>query len=73
MSVIGLFSLVPFHTTQAQNTLSSLVTNIQNSGYYENQVPFTSLTVTEIVEGIIVFSCILVPTCRYSHFHDLAQ
>ena len=28
-----------------------------------------SLIVTEIV----VFSCILIPICRYSHFHDLAQ
>ena len=28
--------------------------------------------VTDIVRWVIVFSCIIVPTCRYSHFHNLA-
>ena len=32
-----------------------------------------SLIATDIVRRVIVFSCILVPTCRYSHFHNLAQ
>ena len=32
-----------------------------------------SLIVTDIVRRVIVFSCILIPTCRYSHFHNLAQ
>ena len=36
-------------------------------------IHFNSLIVTEIVGGVIVFSCILVPTCRYSHVNDLAQ
>ena len=31
------------------------------------------MIVTDIVRRVIVFSCILVPTCRYSYFHNLAQ
>ena len=31
------------------------------------------MIVTDIVRWVIMFSCILVPTCRYSHFHNLAQ
>ena len=32
-----------------------------------------SLIVIDIVRQVIMFSCILVPTCRHSHFHNLAQ
>ena len=32
-----------------------------------------SLIVTDIVSRVIVFSCILVPKCRYYHYHNLAQ